>query len=347
MRFLTFNLWHGLKPSGAVAFEALEPEGRRLLREQLQIDVIKAVGADVCFFQEVNPVGRRSQELSCALAKDAEYQPDLVGTKIFGFGLPLNLNSGLVTMASSTLGLKWVKAVSLSRPGTRWVRQWGSYQLSEERFALFCETMVPGWGRVLLVNTHLHHGLEPTPEFCSELDALAKNLELSPTLVSELKTRLAAGVARRRQELNEVLRTLSQLQGRYEVVVLAGDFNAQPESELFVKLRELGFSDAWADHYPKGGGLTFDCENNQANHVFQSQFPLSVKVEDLSFSPEVRDSLVAFLRRQETRPRRIDYIWYRGSSRMKVVNVELVGHPDAQGFAPSDHFGVCAELEIG
>jgi len=346
MRFLTFNLWHGLSPSSPMMMEALEPAGRKALREEMQLEVLGRVEADICFLQEVNPVHQRSELLAGRLGATAHFQPDLVGLKLFGLGLPLNLNSGLVTAVRKSWGMKPLGAISLDRPGVNMVRPWASWQLKEERFALFAETLLPRWGRVLLVNTHLHHGLENTELVNDELAALADELELPASAVSELKERLAKGNARRAQELAELLRALESMESRYEVIVLAGDLNSRPQSALAQDLRDQGFRDAWVEANPSDEGLTFDPLRNEANHFLQKHFPMNLVVEDLSFSAKVKERLLTLARSHETRPRRIDYLWFRSKSvELKVTRAELVGLPDESGFAPSDHFGVCADIE--
>lgn len=347
MRFLTYNLWHGLSPTSPIAYEALEPVGRRQLREQLQVQLLKDLKPDVCFFQEVNPSNKRAPMLAKELGMNFTFQPDLVGLKLFGLGIPVNLNSALVTLAGSSFGLRKVEGVSLSRPGVNLVHSWGSWQLKEERFALFSETMLPKWGRVLMVNTHMHHGLEATPPFLEALEKLATEMDLSPAIASEIRSRLNKGSERRAHEMEVLLATLEKHQERYEVVVIGGDFNASPESGFGSVLRELGFRDAWLEAHPEGGGLSFDSTRNEANHLLQSQFPLTLVVEDLSFSAKTVEALLALARQQENRPRRIDYLWVRSNSlRLGVKSAQLVGLPNSEGLAPSDHFGVCADIEL-
>lgn len=347
MRFLTFNLWHGLAPNGPVAFKALEPVERRNLREQLQLKTVHDLQPDVCFFQEANPAARRVEDFSAVLEAEGFFQPDLVGLKLFGVGIPLNLNSGLVTLARKKWGLKWCEAISLSRPGMNLVHSWGSWQLKEERFAMFTETMLPGWGKVLFVNTHLHHGLESTANFREEFDKACEELELSASMVSELKSRLAAGNKRRHQEVGVLLEKIARLERRYEAVVMCGDFNSDPESETAESFRQAGFRDAWYEANSFDPGFTFNAEKNVANHVLQSNFPLTMTVEDLTFSSKIKDTLVGLSRKQETRSRRIDFIWFKTAGvELKVKQAQLVGLPDASGFAPSDHFGVCADIEV-
>jgi endonuclease/exonuclease/phosphatase family metal-dependent hydrolase len=348
MRALTYNLWHGLAPTSPVVFEALEPEGRRQLREALQLELLRELKPDLAFFQEVNPVSRRAPLLAQAAGAEFCYQPDLVGLKLLGLGLPLNLNSGLMIAVNQKYGLKKVEGVSLSRPGTHYVHSWGSWQLKEERFALFCETLLPDWGRVLLINTHLHHGLEATAEFEQGLQKIVKQLDLSESIEAEIHSRMRKGSERRDFELGVLLKTLEKYERRFETVILAGDFNASPESTLWKPLRERGFRDVWLESHPEDPGLSFDETRNQANHFLQARFPLTLVVEDLSFSNKTKEALLRLARTQETRPRRIDYLWVRKQSPgVKVRETSLVGLPNSEGLAASDHFGVCADLEVG
>lgn len=346
MRFLTFNLWHGLSPASPLAFEALEPSARRRLREELQIETLKALKPDFCFLQELNPVHIRTEHLRETLRMEGQYQPDLVGLKVFGLGVPLNLHSGLAILASEKFGCKAVDAVSLSRP-FNWVRKWASWQLKEERFALFSESLVPGLGKILLINTHLHHGLEATKGFLEEFDKLADTHELNSTFLSELKERVNRANNRRMGEITQLIKSLKQYEKRYAAVILCGDLNAEPESEIFHPLKEMGFKDAWAEANPGQPGFTFDAQANEANHVLQANFPLTLVVEDLTFSSKIKTELLQLARRHENRARRIDYLWYRVNTRKaRVTQAQLVGKPNAEGLAPSDHFGVCVDLEV-
>ena len=349
MRFLTYNLWHGLSPSATpLAFEALEPSARRILREEMQLETLARLDPDVSFFQEVNPVGRRGAELASALKASYVSQPDLVGLKLFGIGLPINLNSGLLTAISKRWTTKKLEAISLSRPGLNLVHHWASWQLREERFAVFTETMLPNWGRVLLVNTHLHHGIESSEDLLLKLEGLAKELELSEQMVSELRDRLRKGNERRALEFKTLMNKIAGYRRKYAAVLLAGDFNSTPQSELSSKLKEEGFLDVWHETNPSEAGLTFDGIRNKANHLLQARFPLTLVVEDLSFSAKVKESLLALAREQEMRARRIDYLWlHPGTLNVRFKKAELIGLPDSDGLAPSDHFGVCADLEVG
>ena len=140
-----------------------------------------------------------------------------------------------------------------------------------------------------------------------------------------------------------MLKALEKYQDRYETVILAGDFNASPQSHLWDMVRECGFLDV----YPQGAELSFDKTRNSDNHNLQKSFPLTLKVGDLPVSNTAKEVLRALAREQESRPRRIDHIWVRNNrAAVKIKEVQLIGLPNCNGLAPSDHFGICADLEL-
>ena len=227
------------------------------------------------------------------------------------------------------------------------MHRWASVQLKEERFALFCETVRPGIGRILLVNTHLHHGLESNEAFSERLAAAMEELGLSTSARSELRDRMLAGNERRHREMTVLLKEVERLQPNYTWTILGGDFNCEPDGEIGQHLRDLGFSDVWHAAHPNEAGFTFDRVNNVANHILQDRFPLTFMVEDLSFDTKTKEKLEQLALEQERRPRRIDQLWVRNQSGKPIqVQSELVGFPNNEGMAPSDHFGLVADVDV-
>jgi len=346
MKILTYNLWHGLAPSSALTMEFLEPEARRRARFAMQLKLLKGLNFDVGFFQEANPLLERSSQMQNELKMNSFFQSDLVGIKVLGIGLPPHLNSGLLTLGTPSLHLRKVEGFKLSGPQRSFVSPWVSFQLQEERYALFCELMHPDWGRVLMVNTHLHHGLELTEEFEKELRQRARELELSGQVEAEIFDRLQKGNQRRLREMKHLLGEVRRLEERYSVVILGGDMNSRPDSEVAQLLREYGFKDSFEGQTQFKELYTFDGEKNQANHKLQARFPLSVKFEDLSFSKKVTQSLKEILTGFENSPRRIDQLWVKAKHKHFRTQAELVGLEEDVGFAPSDHFGYMMDLEV-
>lgn len=343
MKILTYNLWHGLAPSSAVSMTALEPTSRLKKRQALQLEVLREISFDVGFFQEVNPLVDRTTQLENVLHKDSLFQSDLVGVKFLGFGLPVDLNSGLLVLADPTLQMRRVQGLKLSGQRSSIVSPWLSLQFKEERFALLGEVLHPEWGRVLVINTHLHHGLEMTQQLEEDLERVCKELTLSSAVRSELFDRVRRGNDRRLGEIQHLLEVVSSLQGRYSVIILGGDFNSRPDSSASQALREFGFLDSFELQNVHKEMFTYDQDANKANHMIQARFPLSVKFDDLTFSDQVRAALLSVFSKNESASRRIDQIWVKADLSLKS-NVSLVGLPEPEGFAPSDHFGYLVDL---
>lgn len=345
MRVLTYNLWHGLTPSHFVRFAELEPASRRHLREAEQARLMRELQPDFCFLQEANPVRERAQELRAALEGQVEYHPDLVGTKMLGVGVPWNLNSGQVIVAGRKWPLKGLGAHSLDSEHKGWVSKWGSWQLSEQRWAVFAESLFPNWGRVLLASTHLHHGLEDTPDLRQELKSLVRELGLSENVHEELLVRLRSANQRREKEWDILKGHIEANSHRLSAVILAGDLNASPASDLLNRMQAFGFKDTWAMANDGADGFTYDRVKNEANHKLQEEFPSTFAWEDLTFDKKVRDRLTEFVRNAEFRRRRIDYVLVRSEIEFSVSSAQLIGLP-VDGLAPSDHFGVCVDLQL-
>ena len=124
------------------------------------------------------------------------------------------------------------------------------------------------------------------------------------------------------------------------------DLNSEPEGEIGQRLRDLGFTDAWRKDHPEDPGYTYDREKNIANHILQDRFPLTFVTEDISFDSNTKETLLKLAQTQERRPRRIDQIWIRTSAKVRSMRSRIVGMPNENGMAPSDHFGVVTDLDL-
>lgn len=333
LSFASLNLWHGLSSDSKLRFSYLEPKTRRNIRQELQFSQLKALQADVYFLQEVNPVWERSLEFAEKLNKVAFEQPDLAGVKLFGLGFPLNLNSGLLTLAPEKWSPRCIEALMLSGHKGAKASTLYSFQLEECRYALMVEAIHPVLGKLLLVNTHLHHGLEWKESYRPEAEAWVKKYDVSASVSEELYKRLKAANSRRSYEINRLLARLSSLRSTYQFIVLAGDLNVSPESDDFQDFLDFGF-------HPQSQSLkTWNPQENQASHHFQAQFPPTVMVEDLTFSPTAQQELVSLIRKWEAEPRQLDYVLVSGPS-LVDQSLNLFGYPTHDQLALSDHLGI-------
>ncbi len=347
MRVLTLNLWHGLAPEALSYFAALESGYRRRRREERQLEAIGQIKADVVFLQEVNPLQERSNLFAQALNSAVFTRHDQVGLKVKGIGWPWNLNSGLATIVDNKFGPRLVRGLKLS--GSKWSREagWLSWQWAESRYALLVEYLDPIFGRVLTVNCHLHHGIEMDETLKDRVESLKEKEMLTANAAVELKERLRTPNLRREYEVQTLLDHLKIVKDRYSLILLGGDFNFTSASRAYQMVREFGFRDLWLEkHGREDEGMTFDKLRNSASHVFNLKFPLTVETEDLSFSPKTRQSVLDLLYDHEQRRRRIDYLFaMTNGTQIKIESIGLMGVPEADEIALSDHFGIVAHVE--
>jgi endonuclease/exonuclease/phosphatase family metal-dependent hydrolase len=347
MRILNYNLWHGLAPQGRIRFRALEPEFRLRQREELQRELIGRLNPDVICFQETNPIDTRAEEFKRLTGKAAFIQPDSVGVKIQGKGWPPRLNSGLVTLLPPGWGPRKICGLKLSGPKWSVESPLFSLQWSESRYAILVEFLHKDWGRTLVVNAHLHHGLELNSQMKARIQEMTDQGLLSPTAAGELKDRIQVANERRQGELKTLTAHLERIRNRYSLILAAGDFNFTAESQAYASMRELGFRDLWfeAGHTDEQG-YSYDGELNWGNHVFTREFPIPLEFDDLTFSPKTRQLIGDAVKAHEWRRRRIDFIFaYSAGRPLKVTSAELVGVPARDELGPSDHFGVLVNLE--
>lgn len=255
LTLLTYNLWHGLSGEGTLRFGELEPLEHRLEREQAQEHFFSSQHADVYFFQETNPLDVRMSRFAKILSAVPFGQIDSSGLRLESAGLPLNLYSGLTTYVSPELQAIHREGLRLS--GSSIQNAWFSLQLKESRYALLTECLHPSIGRMLLVNLHLHHGLERTRGLTVKVLEWKRKFNPSDRVMSVIEAKLNSGDRRRRDEIATLLKSLAGLKNRYHVIAMAGDFNASPESEIHRSLRDAGFADLWlkaaGEHKVKGG----------------------------------------------------------------------------------------------
>jgi endonuclease/exonuclease/phosphatase family metal-dependent hydrolase len=330
MKVLTLNAWHGLDGKGTLSHGELETAASRASRLERQVGKLFECGPDLVFLQEVNPLSRRLPQLARALRMSAVSQTDLCGIKILGKGIPANLTSGLVILAKT--GLRKIEGLRLS--GSRWsfATRHLSFQLVETRYALLAELRDSPMGRLLLVNTHLHHGLEPSQGLLEQLQRLLECKIVSAAQGDEILKLLNGARERRARESNRLLDRLEKLTPAYDGVILAGDMNADPDSATIEQFRNRDL----VDIVPTGLN-TWDKAANP--HIFHLSEKFELTVPDFGIA-----AVRTMLRAHEARPTRLDYILTSKKLSERVQSVTLFGHDMHPEKSISDHFGICATL---
>jgi len=381
LTLITYNLWHGLSGEGTLRFGELEPLDHRIEREQAQEQYFENVRADIVFFQETNPLDVRMSRFAKILNAVADGQIDSSGVRLESAGLPLNLYSGLTTYAASEF--QPIHRRSLKLSGSSIQNEWFSIQFKESRYALLTECIHPSIGRILLVNAHLHHGLERTKSLMVRVMEWRRKFagggsagaggSVTDKTFREIEAKLAAGDRRRQSEVDCLLRYLGSLGSRYHMIIMAGDFNASPESDIHSKIRAFGFEDLWQKKYSspsvksgaatgagavktetdtKTKGYTFNSETN-VNHRFNAKFKLPENWDALKMSGIASDEFRKIIMEHENRPRRIDFLYVKSTSPVSVREISVLGpHTGTEAVDAhanvelSDHFGLRAVVRV-
>jgi endonuclease/exonuclease/phosphatase family metal-dependent hydrolase len=363
-RIATFNVWHGLAGRGSLhgllGFREFESAASRDRRWRKALRDCAEVNADVFLFQELNPVSVKGKDLALALGGEFQGCVDQSGLKLFSRGFPHNLASGLGMLIRS--GVRPARQRDLLVQVPRKLKLSGgigksgesvSFHLNEQRYAQFSSVRHEALGRLLIVNTHLHHGFEKFPELLRMLLAAVDAGRVKPEELENLSPFLEDARNRRLSELDRILEVVNSVDKDHDGVLIGGDFNSLPMGAAAKLLNVSGFQDLYAraNGHADGNtrsGATWDPILNPANHLLQQEMGFQFPLPDFG-NPE----LLNVYREFDRQPRRIDFLFARGSliqsslsSRMQLTSVRNFGLPDAvgldAGLAASDHFGVVA-----
>jgi len=334
---LNYNVWHGLNPTSALRFETFETRQRREARLAGFLEQARALDPDIIFLQEVNPAPGRSKRIARALGYDRVFQVDNAGIKIGGFGLPTNLCSGLAIVAKKDLGLEKLGGRKLSGSLGRCSRLF-SFQYDEFRYLLAAAVTIEG-RRVLLLNTHLHHGLEVTPEIEQALDDLVAGGQVTRERADEVIAVTNRASERRCGELARAVAFAKGLGLRKMPTLFAGDFNATPGAPELVRLIDIvGFQSVTCDDDPDELLLTWDAQRNPNTGFVAGFKPVN------EFESFIMGHLKPIVLGQS---RRLDYVFHHGlDGFMEVREAALFGDEPAGDLLCSDHFGLYAVFEI-
>ena len=336
MKILTFNLWHGLGQARGLSLKPLESSGQRASRFEGFLQLAEEADPDLIFLQETNPTPEVARQIGHLLHLDEIHQVCNAGFR-FLVGLPLSFQSGIVILAKKELGLNRLGTIKLPGSGRGWCWDRLSLQLSEHRYALFGRIEWKGIPTVVVV-THLHHTRHLDERTREKLVRIRQQGKLSSREHRKLLGRMEGKASRRVMQI----RAIEDYLGKHYSgmpVILAGDFNAEPDSK---EIQELVESHGFSDTYAVAGklpGYTWDSELNPnvalSSGVFQ-EFKTS--------SSEVRN----ILREQDMRRSRIDYILLNQAfDPGHILSSNLFAeNPLSNNQYCSDHFGILTTLRF-
>jgi endonuclease/exonuclease/phosphatase family metal-dependent hydrolase len=280
--------------------------------------------------QEVNPLLSGSRLYAAGLAMQETHELDQAGIEVLGYGLPVNLKTGLCTLAQPGLQLEKLKGLKLSGPKWNWLTEKFSFQLAEFRCALI--SVIHRQGKViLLVNLHLHHGPTMDAKARRKLTELVEAGAVTPTQARWVSEDMEKADQRRKQELVKLMSFLKSHRGIYESAILAGDFNC--DGEPLEVVRREGWVDVGRDRV----GPSWDPAANQENHEMSAHLEPPIHYYG---NPALRE----FIRQCTHRPTHLDHVFVSEDLADHVRDVKLVCHQLRDGLLGSDHFGLMVTL---
>jgi endonuclease/exonuclease/phosphatase family metal-dependent hydrolase len=330
MRVLTYNAWHGLNGTGILRHGELEQPERRRGRLDRQLLQLRKLAPDLAFLQEVNPLSVRLRHLTRELSMSGVGQSDLCGMKLGGIGIPSNLRSGLAILSKTDV--KKLFGLRLSGPRFSFAALNFSFQTAETRYALLAETRHPQFGRLLLINAHLHHGSEPGPALINTLQQMADQKVISAQQRDQIIAEMEHAGARRLDEGRRLLAQIASMESDWDGIILAGDLNADSDAAIVDLIKSSGYFDI-----VPAGLHTWDKDRNPVNFELSATFSLPVSNFEISALSEV-------LHAYDQRTARLDHIFVNAKLVERVRSVTLFGDDLAPEEMTSDHFGLVAEL---
>jgi endonuclease/exonuclease/phosphatase family metal-dependent hydrolase len=336
LRVLQLNVWHGLRSGESKMNFPGEDTDRNQRRFNWQVAEIARHRPDVMFFQEVNKAPKESRTYATVFGYDEIHKVASCGIHLGKVvKIPKNVNEGLAILARPDLNLRRVGTKRLG--GNALCSDTFGFQTKESRYVLFGEITIEG-RRVLLAVTHLSSPRDVPPGFEDELLELVEQGKLLESQRVEIVKKLERGRARNLKQVERLLAQIEKQRRRLTVggwvppVILAGDFNASPDSPGVRLVEEDGFTSiAVGPDF-----LTWDPVKNHENHEIGTRRTTPVPTFDV---PEIEELLAPRL----TTARQIDYVFVKGNATM--LTAEMVMDEDRDGLYPSDHFGILSTLD--
>jgi len=317
-------------------------------RLQLQVAQIASAAPDLVFLQEVNPLPDKAERMVASLARrgldyDEIHLVESCGLRLSRqIALIPELNSGHAILAKKYLHLKKLARVR-TLGGFGMCRKTMGFQLQELRYALVGEVTSPTSGeKYLVANVHNHSGLDVTGEFLDQLEDWRVEGRFPDG--DDVRKQFDTPIKNRKRGLAALMKDLDQRldSGRYEGLLVAGDFNFAPHSAEYEKAIRLGLIDTHAISSHEGelysldpirNDLVFDGDEPEVSGLLQAAIAKG--------SPEAQQELLEAYIDDMRRPRRIDYVFVKSFLSGVCVRQQLFGQElGSDGLPASDHYGV-------
>jgi len=345
LRVLTVNVWSGLDYEGFASFGEYEPGERRERRFAVLVDRIKALAPDIVFLQEANTAARFAARLAGELGFTEIHQVVNGGIKLGPLGVPSNFKEGMAILARPSLRLRRHDVWKLSGPFGLF-GDFLTFHFDEAVFSLVGKVLVDETP-IYLVNVHLVASAADDEALFARFRETPEGRALSAADFAAVIDATRAKNRRRLGEARKLLTAVRELPAGSPVIV-AGDFNADPETPaLRAVLSTEGMIDtlttAAAPLSERGAAperlVTWDAEKNE-NIAFSNR--------PVNASGAPRPPLGLLDAFDCGISRRLDYILLdKGFRREDIVSSSVAVDAPESGIHASDHYGIFAEIDLG
>ncbi|MGD0338501.1 MAG: BamA/TamA family outer membrane protein [Bacteroidota bacterium] len=335
LRILTINVWSGLDYIGNIRCGDYEHDDRRELRFQALLAQIRQLDPDIIFLQEANPVGAYAARLADSLSFDEIHLVCNAGIKLGPIGLPTNLKEGIAILARRSLALELFDVWKLSgAPGI-----YGdaiTVHFDQSIFALVGKITVDRTP-IMVVNPHLIAAIPQDTLLEQEFGQRAQIIGISKNKYADALRMWEKNNQRRKREVTQLIEHLGPLTESHGVV-MAGDFNAEPQSpEIDMIIGTTGYLDIYSAS-ASSSRPTWEPRTNE-NILFSTQV--------VDARGDTLDGYGCLSALYDEHPRRIDYIFLsRQFTQNEVSECRIVLDSSVNGSHASDHYGVLAEIDL-
>ncbi len=329
---VTVNSWSAMNHSGFLRCDEYEEETVRGFRQEVLTTGLKELEADVIILNGINPAESFAAETALELGMNADVWVSRSGIRFGPVSLPLNLKEGDAILSAEKLASEPAGRMSLNST------------LSTGAVTLFARDGVQVFGRkiditaegestaggVYIFSAVWNESLFNDENSLRRLTDAYLSGEINADDYMLLVKDAVEGAETRLVQAGRTLSFINSIAGAGPVIV-AGSFNALPDSPEIKVLKDAGFIDVF-ERAGKGPGYTIDV---QKNSNYQK---LRQAAEDNGDPAGIALDIMSG-------KYRTDYIMIRGAG-LKPLSAGIVLDKPVYGVYPSNRFGVSAVIDI-
>jgi len=320
IRILTINVWSGLTYRGILKMGRYPDNLEK--RYELLVTEIRRLDPHIIAIQEGNPLPSYAKRLSADLNYEVIYRVALGGVRFGPLGIPTNLREGDLILVKKPWKIEDLGKRRLSGFGI--ATNWFCFHFGQYIQALLGRALINGQP-LYIYNVHLHASPFRGAALKDALEHLSR--KLPPEEVEEALKGVEKDIERRKGEIANLIGFVKETLPQGMPAILLGDFNTTAESGEPQPLLAEGWVDSFRLKNPSDEGVTWNPSRNQN---FREREALS----------DTHDLLRAY---HDHHSYRIDFIFLKNILQDRILDSRVVMTP-ADGFCPSDHYGVLTTM---